>query len=98
MTRGSTAGAQAPSARPVHGDVGRCVRRDSALAPSITADRTAGAGAPMTTMYTSVTTSASHTDATRDTRTADNSSSAAPAMIATWSPDTESRWTMPASA
>ena len=49
MIRGFTSGAHAPSASAAHGDVGRCVRRESALAPSITADRTAGAGAPMTT-------------------------------------------------
>jgi hypothetical protein len=66
-----------------HGEVLRCARRDTALTPSITADRTAGGGAPITATY-AVTRAIVVIDAARGgSRAARHSSSTASAMIAT---------------
>src|SRR5256885_1919714 len=54
---GLTRGAAAPSASAAHGDVGRCTSLQIARTPSITPERTAGAGSPITAMYAAVITS-----------------------------------------
>ena len=72
--------------------------RESAVTPSMTADRTAGAGAPMTTTYAATRAIVVSDAALGERRAARQSSSTASAMIATCSPEIDSMWTSPAAA
>ena len=45
-TRGCASGMSAPNASIAHGDVGRCIRRETTSTENMAADRTAGDGAP----------------------------------------------------
>ena len=65
---------------------------------SMTALRTAGAGAPSMATYASTSRSESVTPTADGRRNAAVSVSSAEAMMATCIPDTESTWTSPASA
>ena len=47
---GTTSGAAAPSASAAHGEVGRWSSLHSDRTPSMTPERTAGAGSPITAM------------------------------------------------
>jgi hypothetical protein len=95
---GMTSGAAAPSASAAHGDVGRCTSRQIARTPSITPERTAGAGSPITAMYAAVITSVAMLAVAGLSRAMRQMSSTAIAMIATCNPEMESMCTIPDTA
>ena len=97
-TNGWTVGIIAPSARAVHSCRGRCHAVESMTVSSMTALRTAGAGAPSIATYASISASDDIAPTVGGSRIAAVMVSSAEAMIATCIPDTDNMCTSPASA
>ena len=83
-------GRSAPSVRTENSEAGRCRSRAMRRLPNMTPARTAGGGSPRIATYTAVMPSARRVACVCESRAAVPSRSSAAAMIATWTPETES--------